>query len=296
MEDNLLVLTTEERNPHSMNLAHQSIAEATAMMNREDEACTLAVKKVLPIVNQVIEICVATIQNGGRVIFTGAAHSGYLGMLDAYEANATFGTTDEFTAIVAGNFTDMMKTDGNAEDSAENGALDLQSRKVCEKDFVIGISSSGRTPYVIGALSWCQENGIRCAGLVNNYHSIVSQHCDIIMEAVAGAEVITGSTRLKAGTCQKMILNMITTITMAQLGNVYENLMINVPPVSHKMRTRLEYILSTATSCSLDKAHELLVLCDYNVKLALIMELKGISKEQAEIELEDVHGNINQIL
>lgn len=296
MKDNLLVLTTEKRNPHSMNLAHQSIAEATAMMNHEDEACTKAVKKILPVVNQVIEQCVATIKNGGRVIFTGAAHSGYLGMLDAYEANATFGTRDEFTAIVAGNFTDMMKTDGSAEDNAENGALDLQSRKVNQKDFVIGISSSGRTPYVIGALTWCQENGIRCAGLVNNQHSVVSEHCDIIMEAVAGAEVITGSTRLKAGTCQKMILNMITTITMAQLGNVYENLMINVPPVSNKMRKRLETILSAATSCTLEKAHDLLVHCDYNVKLALMMELKGINKEQAEIELASVHGNINQIL
>lgn len=296
MKDNLLVLTTEERNPHSMNIAHQSIEEATAMMNQEDEACTIAVKKILPVVNQVIEICVATIKNGGRVIFTGAAHSGYLGMLDAYEANATFGTTDEFTAIVAGNFTDMMKTDGSAEDSAENGALDLENRKVNEHDFVIGISSSGRTPYVIGALAWCQKKGIRCAGLVNNYHSIVSEHCDLIMEAVAGAEVITGSTRLKAGTCQKMILNIITTITMAQLGNVYENLMINVPPVSNKMRTRLETILSTATSCTLERAHELLVLCDYNVKLALLMELKGMNKKQAEIELISVNGNINQIL
>lgn len=296
MKDNLLVLTTEERNPHSMNIAHQSIEEATAMMNQEDEACTIAVKKALPVVNQVIEICVATIKNGGRVIFTGAAHSGYLGMLDAYEANATFGTTDEFTAIVAGNFTDMMKTDGSAEDSAENGALDLENRKVNEHDFVIGISSSGRTPYVIGALAWCQKKGIRCAGLVNNYHSIVSEHCDLIMEAVAGAEVITGSTRLKAGTCQKMILNMITTITMAQLGNVYENLMINVPPVSNKMRTRLETILSTATSCTLERAHDLLVLCDYNVKLALLMELKGMNKKQAEIELISVNGNINQIL
>lgn len=296
MKDNLLVLTTEERNPHSMNLAHQSIAEATAMMNREDEACTQAVKKALPVVNQVIQICVDTIRNGGRVIFIGAAHSGYLGMLDAYEANATFGTTDEFTAIVAGNFTDMMKTDGSAEDHAENGGIDLQSRGVDQKDFVIGISSSGRTPYVIGALTWCQEKGIHCAGLVNNYHSIVSKHCDLIIEAIAGAEVITGSTRLKAGTCQKMILNMITTITMAQLGNVYENLMINVPPVSKKMRTRLEYILSTATSCTLERAHDLLIHCDYNVKQALIMELKGIDKKQAEIELESVSGNINQIL
>lgn len=296
MKDNLLKLTTEKRNPNSMNLPHLSIAEACAMMNHEDEACTKAVKDILPQINQVIEICVATIKDGGRVIFTGAAHSGYLGMLDAYEANATFGTTDEFTAIVAGNFTDMMKTDGSAEDVVENGGLDLQNRNVTAKDFVIGISSSGRTPYVIGALTWCQKHGIRCAGLVNNRNSIVAEHCDLVMEAVAGAEVITGSTRLKAGTCQKMILNMITTITMAQLGNVYENLMINVPPVSKKMRTRLEYILDQATHCSLEKAHELLVECDYNVKLALIMVLKGLDKEQAQAELEQVGGNVNHLV
>ena len=296
MKDNLLKLTTEERNPNSMNLPHMSIEAATAMMNHEDEACTKAVQAILPVINQVIEICVDTIRSGGRVIFTGAAHSGYLGMLDAYEANATFGTTDEFTTIVAGNFTDMMKTDGSAEDVEENGGLDLQNRHVSAKDFVIGISSSGRTPYVIGALSWCQQKGIRCAGLVNNKHSIVAEHCDLVMEAVAGAEVITGSTRLKAGTCQKMILNMITTITMAQLGNVYENLMINVPPVSNKMRTRLEYILDQATNCTLVTAHELLVQCDYNVKAALLMALKGISKEQALDELAAADGNINQLV
>lgn len=296
MKDNLLKLTTEERNPNSMNLPHMSIEAATAMMNHEDEACTKAVQAILPVINQVIEICVDTIRSGGRVIFTGAAHSGYLGMLDAYEANATFGTTDEFTAIVAGNFTDMMKTDGSAEDVEENGGLDLQNRHVTAKDFVIGISSSGRTPYVIGALSWCQQKGIHCAGLVNNKHSIVAEHCDLVMEAVAGDEVITGSTRLKAGTCQKMILNMITTITMAQLGNVYENLMINVPPVSNKMRTRLEYILDQATNCTLVTAHELLVQCDYNVKAALLMALKGISKEQALDELAAADGNINQLV
>lgn len=164
MRDNLMTLTSEERNPASMNLPHMSVAESTALMNREDQACTKAVREVLPEVNETIEQCIAALRRGGRIIFTGAAHSGYLGMLDAYEANATFGTHGEFVSIVAGNFTDIMKTDGSAEDSAENGALDLQAREVTAKDFVIGISSSGRTPYVIGALSWCQKQGSPARG------------------------------------------------------------------------------------------------------------------------------------
>ena len=144
MRDNLMTLTSEERNPASMNLPHMSVAESTALMNQEDEACGKAVREVLPEVNETIEQCIAALRRGGRIIFTGAAHSGYLGMLDAYEANATFGTHGEFVSIVAGNFTDIMKTDGSAEDSAENGALDLQAREVTAKDFVIGISSGRR--------------------------------------------------------------------------------------------------------------------------------------------------------
>lgn len=296
MKDNLLTLSTEERNPASMNLPHMSIEESTAMMNEEDTKCTVAVKEVLPVVNQVIRVCVQTLKNGGRIVFIGAAHSGYLGSLDAFEANATFGTNGEFVSIVAGNATDIMKTDGSAEDSAENGALDLQEHNVTKKDFVIGISSSGRTPYVIGALQWCRKNGILCAGLVNNKGSIVAENCDYIMDPTPGPEVISGSTRLKAGTCQKMILNMITTISMTQLGYVYQNLMINVPPISDKMRKRLEYIMTQATDCTLEHAREILEKCNYQIHTALVMEVKGISKEQAMKELEAAGENVNAVI
>lgn len=296
MKDNLITLSTEERNKASRNLPKMSIEASTIMMNCEDELCSSAVKEVLPEVNLVIEECIKTIKRKGRIIFTGAAHSGYLGMLDAYEANATFGTTDEFTSIVAGNFTNIMNTDGNAEDSEVNGALDLAERNVCSNDYVIGISASGRTPYVIGALNWCKTNGIRSAVLVNNKNSIVAQYCDLVMAPTPGPEVITGSTRLKAGTCQKMVLNMITTITMAQLGNVYENLMINVPPVNVKMRKRLVYILTQATSCSSERASQLLEECDYNIKPALLMELRKVEKEEALKQLIAVEDNINHLL
>ena len=296
MKDKLLSLSTELRNQESMNLPHMSIEESTAMMNRQDEACTAAVRAVLPVVNQVIEKCIETVQNGGRIVFTGAAHSGFLGALDAMEANATFGTTDEFTSIVAGNPGDIMKTDGSAEASAENGVIDLQDRNVTAKDFVIGISSSGRTPYVIGALRWCQENGIPCACLTNNSAAEMGQYADFMMAPEPGPEVISGSTRLKAGTCQKMILNMITTITMAQLGKVYQNLMINVPPVSVKMRKRLVYILTQATGCTMERAQQLMEECAYQIKPALLMELKGLTKEAALVELERVGGNINLLV
>lgn len=296
MKDKLLSLSTELRNEESMNLPHMTIEQSTAMMNRQDEVCASAVKAVLPVVNQVIEKCIETIQNGGRIVFTGAAHSGFLGALDAMEANATFGTTDEFTAIVAGNPGDIMKTDGSAEDSAENGVIDLQDRNVTEKDFVIGISSSGRTPYVIGALRWCRENKIPCACLTNNSAAEMGKYADFVMAPEPGPEVISGSTRLKAGTCQKMILNMITTITMAQLGNVYQNLMINVPPVSGKMKKRLVYILTQATGCSMERAQQLMEECDFKIKTALLMELKGLTKDEALTELEKVNGNINHLV
>lgn len=296
MKDNLLTLTTEERNPNSMNLSKMSIFDSVTMMNKEDFECAKAVQRIIPIINDVIEQCIKIIRNGGRVVFIGAAHSGYLGTLDVYEANATFGTTGEFVSIVAGNFTDMMKTDGSAEDQGENAKIDLINNEVNQKDFVIGLSSSGRTPYVVAALKWCRENDIKCACLTNNYNTLVSRYCDYSMEAVAGPEVITGSTRLKAGTCQKMILNMITTISMAQLGNVYENLMINVPPVSKKMCQRLEYILTQATGCTLERAHVLLKQTNYSVKQALLMELKNVSLDEAREELEVHKGNINYIL
>ena len=296
MKDNLLTLTTEERNPASMNLPKMSIEESTKMMNEQDEACVPAVRKVLPVVNEVIKECVRTIGDGGRVVFIGAAHSGYLGSLDAFEANATFGCTNEFVTIVAGNFTDIMKTDGSAEDHDENAGPDLESRNVTDKDFVIALSSSGRTPYAIGALKWCKEHGVKSACITNNPGALVSEYADYPIEAVSGPEVITGSTRLKSGTCQKMILNMITTITMAQLGNVYENLRIKVPPVSDKMRKRLEYIMTEATHCTLERAHDLLVQTNYDVKVALLMELKNLDLENAAKELEAVKGNINRIL
>ena len=294
-KDNLLSLTSELRNQASMNLPHMSIADSTAMFNKEDEACTGAVAKVLPVVNEVIVKCIETVENGGRIIFTGAAHSGFLGALDAMEANATFGT-NVFDSIVAGNPGDIMKTDGSAEDNEENGGLDLQNKGVCEKDFVIALSSSGRTPYAIGALKWCQANNVGCAALTNNSAAIMGEYADFMMAPEPGPEVISGSTRLKAGTCQKMILNMITTVTMAQVGNVYQNLMINVPPVSQKMRKRLVYILTQATGCSTERAQQLMEETEYKIKPALLMELKGLTKEEALVELEKVNGNINHLV
>ena len=225
-------------------------------------------------------------------IFTGAAHSGYLGMLDAYEANAPFGTHGEFVSIVAGNFTDIMKTDGSAEDSAENGALDLQAREVTAKDFVIGISSSGRTPYVIGALSWCQKQGIPCAGLVNNKHSLVSEVCDRVMAPVPGPEVITGSTRMKSGTAQKMILNMLSTGVMVKLGKVYGNLMVDVKASNEKLRERCVRIVRQATGAEDAAARAALIETNYACKPAIVMLLLGVDKTGAETLLTRANGRV----
>ncbi|WP_320955391.1 SIS domain-containing protein [Hungatella effluvii] len=159
MEDNLMTLTTEERNPRTMDMSHMEAGEIAAVMNEEDYRCAAAVKEALPQIGNVIDTCISTISGGGRVFFIGAAHSGYLGLLDGYETNATFGTENQFIPIVAGHFSDIMKTEGGAEDSAESGKADLEAYGIDEKDYCIGLSASGRTPYPIGALTYARKCG-----------------------------------------------------------------------------------------------------------------------------------------
>lgn len=296
MEDNLMTLTTEERNPRTMDMSHMEAGEIAAVMNEEDYRCAAAVKEALPQIVNVINTCISTILGGGRVFFIGAAHSGYLGLLDGYETNATFGTENQFIPIVAGHFSDIMKTEGGAEDSAESGKADLEAYGIDEKDYCIGLSASGRTPYPIGALTYARECGTRTAAIINNHDTLLGRVADDVVELVAGAEVITGSTRLKAGTCMKMALNMITTVTMVKLGKVYSNLMIEVPPVSDKMRKRLLYILQQASGCTKERAKELMEETEYDIKLALLMEKKSIGLEQAIKVFEECGGDINRVI
>jgi N-acetylmuramic acid 6-phosphate etherase len=294
MEDNLLQLQTEVRNLNSINIAEMTTLEDVVMMNKEDEKCAPAVGVHVGDIAKMIDICIETIKNGHHVVFLGCAHSGYLGTLDVFEANAQFGCTTEFISIIAGNFTDMLKTEGGAEDSETNAELDLNNNNITKDDYVIAISASGRTPYIIGALKYCKNAGIKTAVLTNNDYSIVGKYADLPIVVTPGPEVITGSTRLKSGTCTKMILNMITTITMAKIGRTYSNLMINVSPSSHKMELRLEYIMQQATDCSLERANELLNETNYNISTALVMEIKKCNKVSAEKRLVEFKNNVNE--
>lgn len=296
MEDNLMTLMTEERNPRTMDLNHMSIDQMGNIMNEEDGRCAAAVKEALPQITKVIEACIDTIGKKGRVFLVGAAHSGYLGLLDGYETNATFGSEGEFIPIVAGHFADIMKTEGGAEDSLENGRTDLSAYGICKNDYCIAVSASGRTPYTVGALTYARECGSRTAAIVNNRHTLLGRQAQEVVELLAGPEVITGSTRLKAGTCTKMALNMITTITMVKLGRVYSNLMIEVPPVSDKMRKRLCYIFRQAVGCKEERAAALMEEADFNIKLALIMEMKCLGLPKAKELLKTCGGNLNEIL
>ena len=297
MSLNLKNMSTETRNQNTMNLDIMSPLEVVTVMNQEDAKVPAAIAPALPNIAQCVTWAIESIENGGRIIYMGAGTSGRLGVLDAVECPPTFGVAPEVVVgLIAGGEKAFVKAVEGAEDSRELGRQDLIDNNLTKTDIVIGIAASGRTPYVLGGLAYAQEVGCHTVGISCNPGSAVGAAAELAIEVVPGPECLTGSTRLKAGTCQKMILNMISTITMAQRGNVYQNLMINVPPVSVKMRKRLVYILTQATGCSMERAQQLMEECEFKIKPALLMELKGMTKEEALAELEKVSGNINHLV
>lgn len=293
----LTKLTTETRNERTMDLDCMTPLEIATIMNKEDEMVVAAIRQVLPQVATVIEWCTNSLKNGGRIIYMGAGTSGRLGLLDAVECPPTFGTSPDLViGLIAGGSQAFIKAVEGAEDSNTLGVEDLKALNLKSADIVIGIAASGRTPYVIAALKYAKEIGCKTAVLVCNKNSEMAKHSDIAIEPVPGPEVLTGSTRLKSGTAQKMILNMISTGSMVGIGKAYQNLMVDVMQTNEKLVSRAENIIISATGCERETAKETLQIAEGSAKLAITMILLQCSKEEAQDRLNHSLGHIRYAL
>ena len=289
----LTKLTTEQRNPKTMELDSFSPIEIARVMNEENTNVIKAIDEVLPQVASAIEWAGEALNAGGRIIYMGAGTSGRLGVLDAVECPPTFGVSyDTVVGLIAGGEGAFVKAAEGAEDNAEAGAADLAALELESRDIVIGIAASGRTPYVIGGLRYANEAGCRTVAIACNKDSAVSAEAQLAIEPVTGPEVLTGSTRLKAGTAQKLVLNMISTGSMVAAGKVYQNLMVDVKQSNEKLRVRAQNIVMMATDCTREQAAEALAACDNHVKGAIAMLLLDCDATAAEAALDEAHGHV----
>ena len=301
MAENLLqtlsTLITEQRNPNSMHVDSLSALEIVQLMNEEDKQVPLAIEKCLPQIAQAVECIVAAFQQGGRLVYIGAGTSGRLGVLDASECPPTFGVSPEMVkGIIAGGERALRHPIEGAEDSKTQAVVDLQTIQFSSKDVLVGIAASGRTPYVIGALEYAKRLGSVTVSIASNPNSAMADIVDIAIDTVVGPEVLTGSSRLKSGTAQKLVLNMLTTASMILMGKCYQNLMVDVQASNEKLKARAIRIVMQATDCDKALAEETLKLADQNAKLAIMMILSGLDRAQAEALLEKHHGKLQLAL
>ena len=301
MAENLLqtlsTLITEQRNPNSMHLDSLSALEIVQLMNEEDKQVPLAIEKCLPQIAQAVECIVAAFQQGGRLVYIGAGTSGRLGVLDASECPPTFGVSPEMVkGIIAGGERALRHPIEGAEDSKTHAVVDLQTIQFSSKDVLVGIAASGRTPYVIGALEYAKSLGSVTVSIASNPNSAMANIVDIAIDTVVGPEVLTGSSRLKSGTAQKLVLNMLTTASMILMGKCYQNLMVDVQASNEKLKARAIRIVMQATDCDKALAEETLKQADQNAKLAIMMILSGLDRAQAEALLEKHHGKLQLAL
>ena len=291
----LTALTTERRNPHTMNLDEMSPLEIAQTMNQEDEQAVLAVRKVLPEIATAITWATESLKAGGRIIYIGAGTSGRLGVLDAVECPPTFGVSpDTVVGIIAGGERAFTIAQEGVEDSPTLCEEDLKKKNLSSKDIVIGLAASGRTPYVISGLQYARSIGCKTVAIACNLHSQVGKAADLAIEPVPGPEVLTGSTRLKAGTVQKLILNMISTGSMVGIGKVYQNLMVDVQQTNEKLKVRAQNIVMDITDCTRETAAESLEAAGGHVKTAIVMILNGCTSEEAADQLQKAGGHIRQ--
>ena len=301
MAENLLqtlsTLITEQRNPNSMNVDSLSALEIVQLMNEEDKQVPLAIEKCLPQIAQAVERIVAAFQQGGRLVYIGAGTSGRLGVLDASECPPTFGVSPEMVkGIIAGGERALRHPIEGAEDSKTQAVVDLQTIQFSSKDVLVGIAASGRTPYVIGALEYAKRLGSVTVSIASNPNSAMANIVDIAIDTVVGPEVLTGSSRLKSGTAQKLVLNMLTTASMILMGKCYQNLMVDVQASNEKLKARAIRIVMQATDCDKALAEETLKQADQNAKLAIMMILSGLDRAQAEALLEKHQGKLQLAL
>ena len=301
MAENLLqtlsTLITEQRNPNSMHVDSLSALEIVQLMNDEDKQVPVAIEKCLSQIAQAVECIVAAFQQGGRLVYIGAGTSGRLGVLDASECPPTFGVSPEMVkGIIAGGERALRHPIEGAEDSKTHAVVDLQTIQFSSKDVLVGIAASGRTPYVIGALEYAKSLGSVTVSIASNPNSAMANIVDIAIDTVVGPEVLTGSSRLKSGTAQKLVLNMLTTASMILMGKCYQNLMVDVQASNEKLKARAIRIVMQATDCDKALAEETLKQADQNAKLAIMMILSGLDRAQAEALLEKHQGKLQLAL
>lgn len=289
----LTKLTTETRNKNTMNLDRMTSIEIAITMNKEDENVINSIRDTLPKISEVIDMYAKALKGGGRIIYMGAGTSGRLGLLDAVECPPTFGVpSDLVIGLIAGGESAFIKAVEGAEDSKTLGVDDLKNINLTNKDVVIGLAASGRTPYVIHGLKYAREIGCKTAIVVCNKDSEMAKYSDVAIEVVVGPEVLTGSTRLKAGTAQKMVLNMISTGSMVAVGKAYQNLMVDVMQTNEKLVVRAENIVIEATDCDRDTARRALKEANGKVKTAVVMILLNCKYDEAEERLKRAEGHV----
>ena len=294
---NLGKLTTESRNQNTLDIDKVSTIEMLQKINEEDKKVAIAVEKEIPQIANAIDKTVERMQNGGRLIYIGAGTSGRLGILDASECPPTYGVSEELVqGVIAGGKEAIFRAQEGAEDSKELAVKDLKERNLNENDVVVGIAASGRTPYVIGGLEYANEIGALTVSVTCNKDSEVSKCAKISIAPVVGPEVVTGSTRLKSGTAQKLVLNMLSTGSMIKLGKVYGNLMVDVQTTNEKLVERAKKIVSEATGLNIEDSTKVLNETNFDVKLAIFMVLSSLDKNEAKAKLDEAKGYIAKAL
>jgi N-acetylmuramic acid 6-phosphate etherase len=290
-------LTTESRNPRSKDIDQLNALQIAQLMNEEDAHVASAVGRELGNIAIAIEWVADAFRNSGRLFYIGAGTSGRLGVLDASECPPTFSTPPSMVVgIIAGGSKALTTAVEGAEDDLQQGAIDLQAHQFSHHDILVGIASSGRTPYVIGALDYAASLGAKRIGLTCNAESEMQQHADLMLSAVVGPEILSGSTRLKSGTATKLILNMLTTGAMILIGKTYGNLMVDLRASNHKLKIRSQRIVSEITGLSVEEANSVLQQCGGEVKTAIVSNLRGVDADRARQLLVEAGGQLRRAL
>lgn len=290
-------LISEERNPNTMDIDLLPTAEVLRVMNREDRSVADAVGKVIPEIARAVDSIVDAFAKGGRLIYLGAGTSGRLGVLDAAECPATFSVpADMVLGLMAGGADAFSKASEGAEDNAEAGVEALKDIGLIRRDVVVGITVSGRTPYVVGGLTYAKALGATTVALSCNQDAAIARMADISILPVVGPEVLAGSTRLKSGTAQKLVLNMLTTASMIRSGKCYQNLMVDLKPTNMKLVGRAARIVTQATGCTAEQAQKVLRLTGNDVKLAILITVTGMPLKRARLALENAGGLLRKAI
>ena len=297
MDLNLNKMTTEQRNPATTSIDTMTALEIVTVMNKEDANVPAAIRLHLPEIAQAVDWASESLRQGGRIFYMGAGTSGRLGVSDAAECPPTFGVSaDMVVGLMAGGDNAFLKAVESAEDNAEMGRKDLLVKNLGDKDTVIGLAASGRTPYVLGGLKYAREVGAHTVAISCNEGSAIGKVADLAIEVIVGPEVLTGSTRLKAGTAQKLILNMISTASMIRVGKAYQNLMVDVIQTNEKLHVRAENIVMEATGVNREMAKQMIMTANGNAKTAIVMILANCGATEAKARLDRAMGHVREAI